>query len=317
MSLIGDALRPFWLTGINGISGELTTSFKAWLSDGKYVFQGLNSDQDLVFVPVDYNTLIQSIAYDINRMSLAAVESVCGIKNPNDLTRSTAWGLIRNYYSAFYASHAICRMFAISIPKIDSPQSKQLNKVIASSGWMGGPILVSDDLYRVTIDSSNKNFILSKLATKGHHEGAWKEFSSLLQKLENSILTNQNTGTTADRQDASMLLNQIRNILQSERCTNNSNWLSQIRNNLNYRHEYGAWYPHDKSNKFRNIFHENSSCWKKDPSEILVHREDHDMLKFSKGCTLIMSLLHTLIVDMENRNSYEDSFLKYGVSRII
>lgn len=317
MSVVGDALRPFWMSGINSISGELSTSFKAWLTEGEYVYQGLNANKELVFVPIDFDVLLKSVAYDINRMSMAAVESVHGIQNPNDLTRSTAWGLIRSYYSAFYACHAICRIFSVLIPKIDSPQSSKLNKIINSSGWLGDAIYVTDDLYKVTIDSINKTFILSKLATKGHHEGAWKEFGLLLSGLETRILSNVSIGTIADRQDASMLLNQLRNILQSDRCTQSYNWLSQIRNNLNYRHEYGAWYPHEKSSKFRSSFHTNSACWKKDPSEIASHQEDHPILKFSKGCTLILSILHTLIIEMEKRNSDENSFLKYGVYRLI
>lgn len=316
MSVAAEVLRPFWLKGINNISGKSTSSFKAWLADGNYFFQEVDVNNKLVFVPVNFDEMMQSVAHDINRMSIAAIETIHGALNPNEITRSSAWALIRSYYASFFASHALCRIFCLIIPMIDQLQSNKLNQAIKSSGWLGQVNYVTNDLYRVEIDHQNNIFRLLKL-TKGSHESLWKEFGNLLLDLEDKILLNINVGTTSDRQDTVMLLRSIRNIIQSEHCTHNSNWLSYIRNNLNYRHDYGAWFPHDRSSKFRSSFTECTKNWKKDPLNLVSYSESQNIIKFSKGCILIVSLLHELILELEKRNHDNDSFLKYGVFHIL
>ncbi|MBC3872017.1 hypothetical protein [Undibacterium flavidum] len=315
MSTFAEVLRPYWMAGINEVSGKSTTSFKAWLSEGKYVFQGVDSNQDLLFVPIDFDELKNAVAHDINRMAIAAFETIYGIDNPNELTRSTAWSLIRSYYASFFACHAICRIFAICVPKIDSAQSKTLNKIINSTGNTNSR--VSDELYRVEIDVANNVFRMSKQA-KGSHEDAWKQFGILLRELEQKVLSSKSSASTvSERQDVALVLDDLRKILQTDNHNHSSNWLSFVRNKINYRHDYGTWYPHERSKNFRSDLISNYSSWKRNPFEISGYRENQDLLKFSKGSLLTISVMRELLEELRDRNSKGDSFLKHGALRLL
>lgn len=197
MTIVADTLRPFWLNGINNVSGRHATSFKSWLAGGEYFFHGTDSDNNLAFLPVDYALMMKSIAYDINRMSIAAIETAHGIPNPNELQYSTAWPLIRCYYAAFFACHAICRIFSISVTQIDAAQSTEVNKVIQSSDSGSALAKINNELYKIQIDSENKIFIISKLG-KSSHEKTWSQFGQILESLEDKLLLNSRTGTTHD-----------------------------------------------------------------------------------------------------------------------
>ncbi|SET61874.1 hypothetical protein SAMN05216326_14511 [Nitrosomonas marina] len=311
MSIVADTLRPFWLNGINNVSGRHATSFKSWLAGGEYFFQGIDSDNNLAFTPVDHALMMKSIAHDINRMTMAAIETAHGIPNPNELQDSTAWPLIRCYYAAFFACHAICRIFSISVTQIDAAQSTEVNKVISSSGWSGAPAKINTELYKMQIDSKNKIFLISKLG-KSSHEKTWSQFGEILESLEDKLLLNSRLGTTHDNQTVAMLLRDIRQIIQYDRFKKHSNWLSHIRNKLNYHHEYGAWYPHDNSSQYRNELNECIKNWKKDPFDIHKFDESHTITKFTKGCSLILSLMHEMIQELAKRNSENNSFLEHG-----
>ena len=232
MSTLADVLRPYWMTGLNEVTGKTTTSFKAWLSEGNFFFQGIDANQNLVFVPTHWDELVRSVAHDVNRMGIAALESIRGIDNPNEISRSTAWPLIRSYYASFFACHALCRVFSICVPKIDGPQSKALNKTLMAAGNTTQKI--SDELYRVEIDTGDRVFRMSK-QVRGPHEDTWKQFGLLLNELERGVLSsNSSATTTVERQAVALLLSDLKKILQTDNHSQSSNWLSYVRNNINY-----------------------------------------------------------------------------------
>jgi hypothetical protein len=69
----------------------------------------------------------------------------------------------------------------------------------------------------------------------------------------------------------------------------NGNWLSTIRNNLNYRHDYGAWYPHGEGQQWAQVdtFFRSFLA---DPMRSVTVRESKIIVWFAKGCALVVSL---------------------------
>lgn len=312
MSAICDSLRPYWLQGINEITGKTTTSFRAWLTDGQYVFHGKTQNTPLSFYTAVPDTLIRSFAQDINRMAIASFETIHGIPSNLDIPRSTAWPLIRSYYAAFFAAHAICRIFGVSVSQIYSEQSKNLSKAIATSS---SELSVQQGLHRVDIDSVNNCFSIDKLPPHSHEE-TWKQFGSLLDRLLQNILTNPPSVPNSVIQDTSTVLYAILEIIQTTPCHKNYNWLSHMRNELTYQHLHGAWYPHERASRFRENVSENIISWKKDPIDLTMMQKE-PLARFSQGCALIVSLMRELIEDVALRNPNDDSFLSYGALRVL
>lgn len=317
MSIVRDTLRPFWFKGINEVAGKTSTSFRAWLTEGHYVFQNLTPPSDYLFYTADQNALTRSFAQDINRMSMASFESIHGIPSTNDIQRSTAWSLIRSYYSAFYAAHAICRIFGISISQIDSEQATKLNQAIALNSNI--PQL-QKGLYRISINVANNNFSMIKLARNSHEE-TWSQFGTLLDGIVRSLLTesdkiSKKAVQQIGVQQTAALLMSILGIMRTPPCPKNSNWLSHLRNELNYKHMHGAWYPHECVSRFRKSVEYNITSWRQDPISIAPNQEV-TLAKFSQGCALIVALMRELVEDIAHRNSKGDSFLKYGTLLVL
>ena len=119
MGEIARIIRPLMLPNLNLVTGVPIYTFKGWLSDGRFVTNLIKGGNKAVFVPIDPAELIASFARDVDNMAIASFETMYGIENPNELPQSTAWALIRAYYSAFFAAHSILRIFGISIANLD------------------------------------------------------------------------------------------------------------------------------------------------------------------------------------------------------
>jgi hypothetical protein len=69
----------------------------------------------------------------------------------------------------------------------------------------------------------------------------------------------------------------------------NGNCLSTIRNNLNYRRDYGAWYPHCEGQQWAqgDTFFRSFLA---DPMRSVTVPESKIIVRFAKRCALVVSL---------------------------
>jgi len=113
VSLLADALQPFFVSGLNAIQGRVQPMTLADLI-GKQARIGFDLDFDDTEQAVltdfrDSSAILNAIASDSSRFASAAFQSIQiateGIVNKH----RTAWALIQAYYASFYAGHAIIR----------------------------------------------------------------------------------------------------------------------------------------------------------------------------------------------------------------
>lgn len=313
-SPVRDVLRAHWLPGISNVTGKTTTPLKGWLTDGSYVLNQYDAVNGIwSFYTGVPNELTRAVAHDIARMAAACFESMHGVPSEKEIVRSTAWSLIRSYYAAFFAAHAFGRMFGDCVVHLEAFQSRKLNQAIAVSGL--GPPAITDGLHVLVVDPTSQSFSLQKLAN-GPHEDSWSQFAGLLERLSYLSLSKTPYASSANRQTVSVLLDEIVDILRTPPATRKSNWLSYIRNEINYQHRHGAWYPHEDSKNFRHEVETILTSWHKQPT-LPINPKSHPMARFSAACSALVALTRELVEEMAARNPDNDSFLKHQVLPVL
>jgi len=304
MSLVNDAIRPFWINGLNEITGKQSGSFSKWIIDGNYqIYTNIKSEFFTLKIDPSIssrNSLLKAFAFDCNRMASASFESIQLISKSELFPKSTAWSVIQSYYSAFFAAHSILRMFGISCSQLDSVA---INKVVEIANLFEknpAGVNIKNGYYKCRYDYTTHQLCCSPLASGGgSHENFWKTFYNEFKKISSNILS-ASLIPDADAQKVSgqidaMCFNLSRNGM------NGGNWLSHIRNKVNYQHEFDCWFPYQNTTK-RSVseLYETSQTWLIDPMHISL-TATRDILLFHRTCNFIVSLCRTLIEYMSDR----------------
>jgi hypothetical protein len=304
MSTLRDVLRPFWLSGVNECSSGRNQSFKGWLGDQQYVVSAFDAvTKEVALSSTDTRTIVSAFAHDIDRFGAATLETIAGITFNSEFAASRAWPLIRAYYAAFYSAHGLCRMFGRSVSNMDTNYADAIRRVAVGSG-LGEVVKINDNsMYVFHFDPPN-NVVTGLPLTKGSHEETWRQFERLLSDLQSLVLTGP--GLISDKQEVFNFLNSIRDILNADESR--ANWLSKVRNNLNYRQDYGAWFPHGSGKHWTDVDALFRS-FLADPIATKAAGELKPIVRFTKGCALIVSLFCEVLRDVAQRHSTNESFL--------
>lgn len=308
MSLTSDIFRPYVLNGLPGVSGATDTTFKQWIDTEPQILDRYDdSNSKFHFYINNKEKLIRAVAFDVSRMSIASFESICSISTERELPRSTAWPLIRSYYAAFFSAHTIMRMLGYAVIQLERSQS---TKLTTSLKYHASPPTekISDGLHLIKISKSDPTFSLQKL-NNGSHEDTWEVFATIISKTAERFLVDENPVSAHKKQELYNQLDALIKVLRTPPCHARSNWLSKMRNEINYQHKHGVWYPHEKSKNFREKVFGNLSLWTKSPG-IIINNKTHFLDGYSQACTYVISLARDLIYDMMNRNPENNSFLK-------
>lgn len=314
ISPVRDALPFHWLSGIAEVSGRTSTSVKAWITDEKFIHaeQIQNHKKEVFYIGAN-TEFARCIAHDIGRMASASFESAFGMMGSKEIPNSSAWTLIRAYYAAYYAANAISRLFGNFVAYLDGEQITALNKVIKFSG--NNQNILGGGVYQFIVNSDFSEFTIQKLKN-GSHEETWKVFGNLLERLSIDLLTKTEFSSSATVQNASVVLDEIINVLKTQPCGEGFNWLSRMRNEINYQHLYGTWHPHEKSKNFYEGIQQKLSQWRSVPN-LSVMDDKYKLVKFSATCACIISICRELVLELVERNSRGNSFLKYGALQVL
>jgi hypothetical protein len=231
--------------------------------------------------------------------------------------RSTAWLIIQSYYAAFFAANSIVRMLGISCSQLEKPQTEKIDQ-IAQLFKMDGGLKISTGYYQCVYNDQNKQLLCQnfKSSKGGTHESFWNIFLQKLKDLSNNILLSGNL--TIQSQAVATKIDELCRILCHE-GKNGGNWLSYVRNTVNYRHELGSWFPYENiSKKTIEELYYNYTMWLEDPMNIsCVRVPGTDICLFHRACSFIVSLCRSLVQDMFDRCPKGQSYLSYGPIRLL
>lgn len=89
------------------------------------------------------------------------------------------------------------------------------------------------------------------------------------------------------------------------------NWLSSVRNIVNYSHGFGVWFPCKLYLKqYDKILTLNSLCYENPMASCFDITGESELVKFVKTCQLINFINMDILEDLLNRHPENKSFLK-------
>ncbi|WP_146109187.1 hypothetical protein [Pantoea ananatis] len=315
MSFSVDILRPYYLSGLSNISDTEGKTFKQWIeSEPQLLDRYDSSNSKYYFYVSDKEKLLKSLAYDISRMSIAAFESICSISTERELPRSTAWPLIRSYYAAFFSAHTIMRIFGYSVVQLEKSQSSVLSKALQYNENPPSE-KINDGLHLVKVSNNEPIYTMQKL-TNGSHEDTWSVIAEVLKMISDNFLVDSNPISAQKKQDLYNQIDELISIIKTYPCSARSNWLSRMRNEINYQHKHGVWYPHEKSKNFREKVYTNLLSWPKSPN-LTINKKTHYLDKYSQACIYFISMSKELMMDLSERNPNNNSFLKANAIKVL
>jgi hypothetical protein len=249
-----------------------------------------------------------ALANDCDRMAKAAFETICNIQNHPTFPQSTSWHLIQSYYAAFFSAHALLKIFGISYSQF---QSEHLSKVLEQAKLYqkdNGIRNIEHGFYKLQYIESEKQIAFTKM--KDSHKGTWSCFHLLIQDLIQNI--DKTTGLVKDKLKTVELLSEIKSGLTQHPAGSSGNWLSIIRNDVNYKQSHGLWFPFKGQNLGQYNRGRCNSAWLDDSigtGTLLGHKKIESALILS---TLIINLMKRLLSECNQRFSNQSKIFKNG-----
>ena len=311
MSILADALRPFWLPGLNDVSGLQVKDISGWICDEEFQVYSPVLQESFSLSYDSPLPLVRAYAAEVNRISIAAFETLTNITPSIVFGKSTAWLVIKTYYAAFFAAHCLMRMVGVSCGPIGRFQTKSIDKIATIYGFnQQSP---RSGLYEFRFDRPNRQLTAKYLKgmAGGPHETFWRLFHDQLDAFVPEILKS-GTGTIEDQQAAVGKIGEILGNLSFGGAPK-ANWLSTVRNTVNYNHGLSTWFPYRERTKYYDQLFLCVREWRQDPMNIdLSSHEGRDLRRFQATCNCILGLCRELAEDMASRCSTGKSFQEFG-----
>ncbi len=94
------------------------------------------------------------------------------------------------------------------------------------------------------------------------------------------------------------------------------NWLSELRNQVNYQHVYGAWFPHDMGPENRRLVESAKASWKK-ASDTFSTDKVKEMELFFESTSLVLALLREMLGVCVEKAGHKKSVFHDGALRVL
>lgn len=333
---VTDGFRHLYCSRLNTIERVHEYGLRTWLLlDDGFIPTLESSSGALELQLYDGNIPLACLAKDINRLSCAAVETLSEIRESEASKKFIAWQLVQTYYAAFYAAHSTLKICSFGLTQIDSNTFQNIRKKANLYG-ISLPQMKAG-MYCVDFDSNVSKIKIYNISRyDDSHRGLWQRYIDLIKTLCGTHIRTNSIGSDCIRirngdedaihsiyshlpiTDSEIIVSRLEAIKDLLNKHGDGNWLSTFRNNLNYNHGYGVWFPYTQhQNEYLRVL-EKRELFKTDPLDNQFDfAHDFEIMQFYKCCHLIVSINRELIEDLGNRNSQNKSFLKNGVLHLL
>lgn len=306
MSIVADQLRPFWLSSLNEVAGNLDFGLAEWVRRGTFqITSEIQPDKFVLNIPQGNLALQRAFAFDAARMGMAAFESVGDLNQHPAMPKSLGWPIIKTYYATFFAAHALLRMFGIGLTQFNFEQISVVSKTAAIYSGQGEQKLAKG-LYACIFSPQSGELICDYVgAQRGSHELLWKYFVNAISDFSTQMLE---TGASIKQQQAAIKLVELCKTLKHG-GKNDGSWLSHVRNDANYKHEYGVWFPYSARSRYYSELEAHQNDWRQNPEDISIWSgPGKELRRFIDACNVILSVLNVTAIDMSKRCPVGKSF---------
>ena len=290
MGLAADALQPFIVPGLISAAGRVDPLSLADVIVFPKAAYYMSTDDAARSVLLDFgesSLVTLALASDCGRFGSASFQTVSTV--PDDLIgRDTfPWGLVKMYYAAFYAGHSLIRAVGEGCSFVYKKHADRLNGLQPT-------FKIETGLYHCVLNqgATAVSLVRAQGMAGGAHEAFWLIFGKKIQALADGILSGPLT-----RSDAQAAYSRLDALLKVLGRKAGYSWLSVIRNDLQYRLQYQAWYPARTRKQDREALSRLAAQWAKDPMRIDIEAAGHRfgiLGEFVACCAIVIALCREL-----------------------
>ncbi|GBF58595.1 hypothetical protein PbB2_02281 [Candidatus Phycosocius bacilliformis] len=303
-----EAARLLWCPGLEKQKGRPNGTVHEWIT--KSNFSPKASEKEIILQGVDNNSFLTALASDINRLSSAASETLKNIAEVSKIPKSLGWPYVKLYYAALFYAHAVLRIWGKSPSYLRTLELIRIKDAYAAYE-VPLPFKLNSNQYLIEAKPQTTEVVIIRSSDGGSHEAVWREFYNSLMNLKVKISESQFLKKDKDKLNEG-LTDFISLISDNEA---NISWPSQMRNNIQYRQNYGTWYPYHGRSKTSNFLSEVNRVTSDAASfSSFTHIPGDDITNFKHACLAIIVYSKGVIADL-HRIGGVDNFLKYGPSR--
>lgn len=247
----GELLRIFAPNGF-GAQGRYLR-FKDWLEAGSYVPTGLVGPASFTLTPHNSSDLVSALTGEFCSSALSAIESMIEVERGSRNARALAWPAIEAYYSSFFSAHSFMRFFGTGCTWLALADMGRLKKVAHLYNALDSTGPRKGQWKYCLLPNGDIAFELGgATGGGGAHDVVWEVFAGVvddvLEKMSKSSII-----AASDSNALTLLLSDLK-----KQCKTTSN----IRNGINYRREYGVWFPYSGFDRRYESALRNSSGWR-------------------------------------------------------
>lgn len=247
--------------------------------------------------------LYSTFTPDFQRFSFSSFETFSLVRLENDHCASTSWPLLKLYYAAFFAAHAITRATGNGHVNLDKKVTKAVNDYLSI---VGDTNEFSSGSYKASLKETEGSLCLILEPSNdgsGVHDSFWRYFCNFLDGLGTAAVTQALPSANSFLRETNALQSCIKDKSKA------GVWFSATRNAINYRHDFDCWLPNSKKSKPRQLDF-SSSLGDPDTMESLLHERSNDLVRLVNLSIYLASLNHQILLRIENDISGNTAFVR-------
>lgn len=269
-----------------GVEPPKAEGLRSWIEEGAYVPSNDPGTGNVNLGSVTTQEIAPFLSFDFTRFALASAESFLEARREWNSRHFMSWPLLKLYYSAFFAAHAIMRSQGSGVVKIERNQANKLGdflQVLGEEHTAIAPGMYQHNLYGGSV--GNSILQLNKHGDgQGVHAAFWKTFCEFLNRRANLAVQKGMVDAEEFLAGATEITIAIAGVE-----VGTGSWISDIRNQINYQHKHSVWFPPKRRQKERTFF-ENLRVNSSNCISLNMNHEKQPVLAFSKICYYLAML---------------------------
>ncbi|MEK6384099.1 MAG: hypothetical protein V4797_05845 [Paraburkholderia tropica] len=248
------------------------------------------------------------------KLGVAAFESAAQVDSASVDARSCAWQFIKYYYAAYFAANGLMRLSGQACINLTALDCASINSWALAHGVGGSreQDKLAPGLFQLSFDATHTpTFALRLHSGKGGvHIQFWSGFLTFLQKLRSDI--HRSPAPKVERDSAIADLDLLEGELQRGGVTHAS-WLSEMRNAVNYRFEYGAWFPYNAQASDKTALRDSFRLHARAPSRfVAAPAAASELVRAGRVCGYLVGWLRDSLCLIDERAKGEKATLTKG-----
>lgn len=299
MSSLVQSLRRRALLGVAGADVR-PDGLRSWFSSGSFYVDSQSTPENVIIKNILLYEYSSYMAFDFQRFALGSLESIVGTEAASRSVPGYAWKTLKLYYSAFFAAHALIRALGDAVIRLDRTHAQRISEV--AQIFLGNQFIISSGTFRVKFRQGAGNTFDVELVRcpdggGGAHEQFWREFLTFW----NSLMQDISASGDQDATNIIVTMMQMSDIMKNKGKTAGA-WLSSIRNDINYQHKYGVWFP-DALEKNTELMLREIKRGRSDRINLALNSAGGDLAPFVNGNLYLAALCYELTDELTEATS--------------